>query len=278
MSIFVFGGSDRSKQRFFHDLCELRGIRSGSDCEMVRSSCEICNGTKNLLDNAIFSDVSFIVDGKKIYAHRSILYARAEYFRNMFDSKMRECSEKDIVISDVSYVVFKAVLEYLYCGTVQLDSCSLTKDEICKHSDEEEEEYNDEDLNDDDDNHAHAQGQGQKLHYGLNEAGRMSVELLRVADMFRIEGLRNLCVEQVERNVSTENVAFICQVADMHHALNLKHFCINFMMHNFRDVIRSEAFQNLMRQDPGGLGREILEAYSDNNGPNSASGTKRPRK
>lgn len=227
MSIFMFGGTDRSKQRFFYDLCELRGIRTNS--EVVQRTCETCSGTKSLLDNEMFSDVKFIVGGKTIHAHRCVLYARAEYFRNMFDSKMRETCEKEIQIPDVAYEVFLAVLEYLYSGTVNVSN------------------------------------------------GKLSVELLKAADMFQIEGLRNLCVEKVEQAVTVENAASICQVADMHNALNLKQFCITFMMQNFRDVICSQSFQNLMRRDPGGLGREILEAYSDNS-PQGLSGAKRPRK
>lgn len=226
MSVFVFGGTDRAKQRFFYDLCELRGIRT--NLEVPRQPCETCSGTKSLLDNEMFSDVKFIVEGRTIHAHRCVLYARAEYFRNMFDSKMRETSEKEINIPDVAYDVFLAVLEYLYSGTVNVSS------------------------------------------------GKLSVELLKAADMFRIEGLRNLCVEKVEQAVTVDNAAFICQVADMHNALNLKQFCITFMMHHFRDVISSQSFQNLMRHDPGGLGREILEAYSDNTP--QGCGAKRPRK
>lgn len=226
MAIFMFGGTDRSKQRFFHDLCELRGIRS--TVETARQPCETCSGTKTLLDNKMFSDVRFIVEGRAIHAHRCILYARSEYFRNMFDSRMRETSEKDIPIPDVAYDVFLAVLEYLYSGTVRMSS------------------------------------------------GKLAVELLKAADMFRIEGLRNLCVEKVEQAVTVENAAFICQVADMHNALNLKQFCITFMIQNFREVIKSPSFQSVMRQDPGGLGHEILEAYSDSSP--YASGTKRPRK
>lgn len=226
MSVFVFGGTDRSKQRFFHDLCELRDIRINQ--ENVRPLCDTCSGAKVLLNNPMFSDVKFVVEGKAINAHRCILYARAEYFKNMFDSKMREACESEIVVPDIAYDVFLAVLEYIYSGTVEVTN------------------------------------------------GKLSVELLKAADMFHIEGLRNLCVEKVEEAVTVENVAFICQVADMHNASNLKQYCINFMMHNFRDVIKSQSFQNLMRQDPGGLGREILEAYSDSS-PYS-SGVKRPRK
>lgn len=214
-SIFVFGGADKSKQRFFGDLCELRGVQISF--HVITQPCTTCAATRSMLDNKMFSDVRFIIEGRSIHAHRCILYARSEYFQNMFDSRMRETCETDIPVTDVSYDVFHAVLEYLYSGKVRIAQ------------------------------------------------GRLAVDLLKAADMFRIEGLRNLCVEKVQQAVTTDNAAFICQVASTHNAHDLKVFCITYMMENFKDVIKSESFQSLMRQDPGGLGHEILEAYSDSN-------------
>lgn len=225
-SIFLFGGTDKSKQRFYNDLAELRGIRITSDSGPV--PCSACCSYSILLDNPMFSDVKFIVGGRQIHAHRSILYARSEYFRHMFDSRMRETSEMEIPIPNVSYDVFRALLEYLYSGRVRVSS------------------------------------------------GSLAVDLLKAADMFQIEGLRSLCVEKVEQALTVQNAAFICQVADTHNAQHLKTYCITFMMQNFREVIKSESFQTLMRQDPGGLGHEILDAYSDVS-PYS-NGSKRARK
>lgn len=225
-SIFLFGGTDKSKQRFFNDLAELRGIRITSDGGAL--PCHACSSYGILLDNASFSDVTFVVEGREIHAHRCILYARSEYFRNMFDSRMRETSEKEITIQNMSYDVFHAVLEYLYSGRVRVAQ------------------------------------------------GRLAVDLLKAADMFQINGLRNLCVDRVEQAVTVGNAAFICQVADTYNAQHLKMYCITFIMQNFREVIKSESFQTLMRQDPGGLGHEILDAYSDVS-PYS-TGSKRARK
>lgn len=225
-SIFLFGGTDKSKQRFFNDLAELRGIRVTSGADTL--PCHACSSYGILLDNASFSDVTFIVEEKEICAHRCILYARSEYFRNMFDSKMRETSEKEITIQNMSYDVFRAVLEYLYSGRVRVVQ------------------------------------------------GGLAVDLLKAADMFQIDGLRNLCVDRVEQEVTVGNAAFVVQVADAYNAQHLKTYCITFIMQNFREVIKSESFQTLMRQDPGGLGHEILDAYSDIS-PYS-TGSKRVRK
>jgi hypothetical protein len=44
----------------------------------------------NLLEDDTSSDVTFVVDGKPVHAHRCILTARCEAFRVMFNSSMRE--------------------------------------------------------------------------------------------------------------------------------------------------------------------------------------------
>ncbi|CAN8064190.1 unnamed protein product [Agarophyton chilense] len=222
-SIFVFGGTDRSKQRYYNDLVELRGILSPND---LYQKCETCTSTRALLNNDMFSDVKFVVEGKTIPAHKCILYARSEYFRSMFDSSMRETSASDIPIPDVSYEVFHGVLDYLYSGEVRIRD------------------------------------------------GQIAVELLKAADMFRIEGLKNRCAERVEQGVTPENASFICQVADRHNSSNLKNYCIAYIVQNFRHVIKTESFEDLMTQDAGGLGREILTAFSDST---SYVGLKRAR-
>ncbi|KAI0563855.1 BTB/POZ domain containing protein [Gracilaria domingensis] len=223
-SIFVFGGTDRSKQRYYNDLVQLRGIPSPT--KLSSQKCETCASTKLLLNNEMFSDVKFEVEGKTIHAHKCILYARSEYFRSMFDSSMRETSASDIPIPDVSYDVFHGVLEYLYSGEVRISD------------------------------------------------GQVAVELLKAADMFRIEGLKNMCAEKVEEGVTAINAAFICQVADRHNSSNLKNYCIAYIVQNFRHVIKTESFEELMTQDAGGLGREILVAFSDST---SYVGLKRAR-
>lgn len=96
------------------------------------------------------------------------------------------------------------------------------------------------------------------------EDGDLALEVLKAADMFRLDGLRAACVERLEVSMRTENAATICQVADTHNAAGLKAYCITFIVQHFKEVILTAAFQDLMRTDPSGLGLEILSAYSDN--------------
>ncbi|GBG27678.1 RCC1 and BTB domain-containing protein 2 [Hondaea fermentalgiana] len=67
-----------------------------------------------------FSDVCFIVEGRRIYAHRVIVAARCAHFRAMFSSGMKESHEKDIVISDTRHDVFLALLYFLYTDCVDV--------------------------------------------------------------------------------------------------------------------------------------------------------------
>lgn len=65
-----------------------------------------------------FSDISFVVEGRKISAHKAILSARCEHFRAMFHSGMRESVECEIEISFTRFEIFSALLEYLYTEKV----------------------------------------------------------------------------------------------------------------------------------------------------------------
>ena len=74
-----------------------------------------------MVDNPQFSDVTFVVEGRNVHAHKFILFARSEYFRRMFTSGYREASESTIPIPDVRYEVFLCVLSFLYTGKPRED-------------------------------------------------------------------------------------------------------------------------------------------------------------
>lgn len=73
-----------------------------------------------------FSDVTFIVCGQKLPAHKNILVANCEYFETMFCSAMKEASQREVVLSAVtSLEAFKAILGYLYAGSMPLEGRSV---------------------------------------------------------------------------------------------------------------------------------------------------------
>jgi len=76
-----------------------------------------------------FSDVTFVVEGKRFHCHRVILSARCEYFRAMLFGGMRESQNQDeITLPDTPAFSFSVLLEYLYCGLVSLKE--LKEDDV----------------------------------------------------------------------------------------------------------------------------------------------------
>ena len=65
-----------------------------------------------------FSDVTFVVQGRQIFAHRLVLASASEYFKAMFSTGFREAStsQKEIEIPYTSYESFLDVVSYIYSG------------------------------------------------------------------------------------------------------------------------------------------------------------------
>ena len=93
-SLFVFGGYDG--RRYFDDCFELT-LQNPQEEAVLSLSGDLAP----MVDNPQFSDVTFVVEGRSVHAHKFILFARSEYFRRMFTSGYREASESTITIPDV---------------------------------------------------------------------------------------------------------------------------------------------------------------------------------
>ncbi|XP_002977926.2 regulatory protein NPR5 [Selaginella moellendorffii] len=78
----------------------------------------------NLLANGqAFSDVTFTVEGRPVYAHKCVLAARSQFFRMIFCSS--EASQDipgrpPIPVGIVGYDVFMLMLQFLYSGQLSL--------------------------------------------------------------------------------------------------------------------------------------------------------------
>ncbi|TYZ64576.1 hypothetical protein PybrP1_001487 [[Pythium] brassicae (nom. inval.)] len=75
---------------------------------------------RRLIDAPEFADVTFIVEGRAVHAHRAVLAARSDHFRAMFSSGMRESREHEVPLRHTRVPVFLALLEYIYVDTVDV--------------------------------------------------------------------------------------------------------------------------------------------------------------
>ena len=122
-SLYVFGGYDG--KRVLSDFYKFRLKPIGVP------PMGLVSDFRRLVNQSDMSDVSFLVEGEQVFAHRAILAIRSEYFRALlFNGHMRESvtaeeAVKPITINDISHTVFLKVLEYLYTDTVRDVSLEL---------------------------------------------------------------------------------------------------------------------------------------------------------
>lgn len=73
-----------------------------------------------LLTNCELTDVILYADGQKIGAHKMLLSACSEYFRNLFLELPQD--NLVVVLNGVSYSVLIDILKFIYNGEVSVDS------------------------------------------------------------------------------------------------------------------------------------------------------------
>ena len=84
----------------------------------VRGPLNLSFGIASMMNNEDFSDVTFVVEGKPFYAHKSIISILSEKYRAMFKAGMMESqTDKTMIrVDHISYPVFELIMKYLYTG------------------------------------------------------------------------------------------------------------------------------------------------------------------
>lgn len=71
--------------------------------------------------NSQYSDVTFIVDDEKLFAHKYILAMRSSsYFHGLLFGGLAESTQREIKL-EVPLEAFKAILKYMYTGCMSLN-------------------------------------------------------------------------------------------------------------------------------------------------------------
>ncbi|KAK4767277.1 hypothetical protein SAY87_023675 [Trapa incisa] len=79
------------------------------------------------VNNLTLSDVTFLVEGRRFYAHRICLLASSDAFRAMFDGGYREKDARDIEIPNIRWEVFELMMRFIYTGSVTV-TLNIAKD------------------------------------------------------------------------------------------------------------------------------------------------------
>lgn len=187
--IFVFGGScgsDYLSDQYVLDTDPPPQARVTEPTSLQLVERRL----RHFFNDEEFSDVTFIVQGQKVYGHKMVLSIVSDCFRAMFTSGFRESDSMEIDIPDCSYEAFLATLLYIYTGTPpKLDPQGSEDREAC-----------------------------------LNRA----VEILELADRFFLDHLKQICESLLQGMINVETNEYLLQVAQKTNAMQLQAVCEHF--------------------------------------------------
>uniref|UniRef100_A0A8C9FB10 BTB domain-containing protein n=1 Tax=Pavo cristatus TaxID=9049 RepID=A0A8C9FB10_PAVCR len=99
-------------------IAALQGIRVQRVCVTKLwpdDHLTVAQSLKKEFDNPETADLKFLVDGKYIHVHKVLLKIRCEHFRSILNN-----DDEIIEMSEFSYPVYRAFLEYLYTDSIRL--------------------------------------------------------------------------------------------------------------------------------------------------------------
>jgi len=114
-ALFIFGGYDGNTR--LNDW--VRFDFAVYDLSFEVPSSTLVSEFRALVDNETLSDVTFIVEGTPVYAHKLFLM-RCSYFQALILGDMKESNMKTIRIEQVSHPTFLKILEYLYTDQLRI--------------------------------------------------------------------------------------------------------------------------------------------------------------
>jgi hypothetical protein len=92
---------------------------------------------KKYFKNEEFSDVIFVIEGKRLPAKKDILSFRNKVFRVMFNGKFTEAKAENVVIEETTFEAFHTMIWYLYSDQLEIKNPDDFKliDELLKLGD-----------------------------------------------------------------------------------------------------------------------------------------------
>ena len=91
----------------------------------------------SLWENQKYTDITFLISGHPVPAHKAILASQSEYFERLLFGELREASMDEIPLQDVPLEAFQNVLQYAYSGALHTKESTLQVSSVllpCKNA------------------------------------------------------------------------------------------------------------------------------------------------
>jgi len=204
--IYVFGGSCGSD--YLNDFYVLdTDPPPRATVSEATSSHLIGRRLYYFFNDEEFSDVTFLVQGRRVYGHKMVLALVSDCFRAMFTAGFRESSSSEIEITGCTYEAFLAVLEYVYTGVEpRVEPSMAVRSPMSDHSND-----------------------------GASRSLSKVVDILELADRFFLDHLKQVCETQLQSNVRADTVEYLLQVAQKTNAMQLQAICEHYIRNRDSD-------------------------------------------
>lgn len=199
-SLYIFGGYNGSTVLNDFYRFRLRPVN-------VPPSA-LVSDMRRLMHREELSDVTFLIEGREVYANRAILAIRSEYFEAMLfggmsesviamtntaggeeGNEMTQWRRTPIELRDISFEGFTKVLEYLYTDTVS----ELTWE--------------------------------------------IGMSLLISSEQYMLDRLKALCEDRLRKEICVNNVIGVFIASHRHNARGLKEISLEYILRNLCDPI-----------------------------------------
>ena len=77
-------------------------------------------GLLQFLEKKKYTDVTFVVEGHQVPAHRCVVASQSEYFDCLLFGSMKEARSDEITLEDTPLEAFHVLLNYMYSGSVKI--------------------------------------------------------------------------------------------------------------------------------------------------------------
>uniref|UniRef100_A0AAV1SZQ0 BTB domain-containing protein n=1 Tax=Peronospora matthiolae TaxID=2874970 RepID=A0AAV1SZQ0_9STRA len=101
---------------FYHSVCLVKTSEGAKS--LGKGTETLSADLSKMLNNPTRSDVVFVVEDRRFFAHGCILAARCEPLEKMLDGRTKDGLQPAIVIPEYSFDVFAALMEFLYTDQV----------------------------------------------------------------------------------------------------------------------------------------------------------------
>ncbi|KAM7125844.1 kelch repeat and BTB domain-containing protein 12 isoform 2-T3 [Molossus nigricans] len=93
--------------------------------EKYQHSLNLLNKIKNMKEFAEMIDVVLMAEGEKFPCHRLVLAAFSPYFKAMFTCGLVECTQREVVLYDITAESVSVILNYMYSASLEINNANV---------------------------------------------------------------------------------------------------------------------------------------------------------